>query len=90
MADYEPGDYTFEITGTVGLSSASINFVLTLVDPCPTTVLMINQPIPFTDQTYNLRDNQIDQIWDINNLITKEALVDCGPLTVEFFNNDLG
>ena len=37
-----------------------------------------------------MRDNQIDQFWDINNLITKATLVDCGGLTVEFFNDDAG
>ena len=38
----------------------------------------------------NPSHSQIDQPWDINNLITKETLVDCGPLTVEFFNDDTG
>ena len=54
MATYIPGSYTFEITGTVGNKSASATFVMTLVDPCPTTVLTINDP--FEDKTYNLRD----------------------------------
>ena len=56
MAKYIPGSYTFEITGTVGDKSASATFVMTLVDPCPTTVLTINDPDPFEDKTYNLRD----------------------------------
>ena len=62
---------------------------MTLVDPCPTTVLTIIDPDPFEDKTYNLRDPQIDQFWDIDNLITKATLVDCGPITVEFFNDDV-
>jgi len=37
-----------------------------------------------------LRDPQIDQLWDINDLITKDTLVDCGVLSVEFFNDDVG
>lgn len=37
MANYLPGKYTFEITGTVGTKSASTTFEMTLVDPCPTT-----------------------------------------------------
>ena len=44
MDGYKPGDYTFEITGTVGLKSAKVNFVMTLVDPCPYTKLTINPP----------------------------------------------
>mgnify|MGYP000911651394 FL=1 len=90
MANYLPGSYTFEITGTVGTKSATATFVMTLVDPCPTTLLTINQPDPFEDQTYILRATQIDQLWNIDNLITKVTLVDCGGLTVEFFNDDSG
>ena len=37
-----------------------------------------------------MRNAKIDQVWDIDNLITKATLVDCGPLTVEFFNDDVG
>ena len=40
-ANYLPGQYTFEITGTVGTKSAKATFVMTLVDPCPTTTLTI-------------------------------------------------
>ena len=71
MAKYKPGSYTFQITGTVGDKSASETFVMTLVDPCPTTVLTITLPDPFVDKTYNLRDQQINQVWNIGNLITK-------------------
>ncbi len=49
MVKYKPGQYTFEITGTVGTKSASATFVMTLVDPCPTTTLTIIQPDPFAD-----------------------------------------
>ena len=42
MANYTPGDYTFEITGTVGSKFATATFVMTLVDPCLNTVLTIN------------------------------------------------
>ena len=55
MANYEPGFYTFEITGTVGTKSATATFITTLVDPCSTTALTITQPDPFSDQTYILR-----------------------------------
>jgi len=56
MAKYLPGQYTFEITGTVGDKSDTATFVMTLVDPCPTTVLSIIDPDPFEDQTYILRN----------------------------------
>ena len=74
----------------MGTKSATATFVMTLVDPCPTTQLTINQPDPFEDQTYILRATQIDQLWNIDNLISKVTLVDCGGLTVEFFNEDSG
>ena len=55
MANYPAGQYTFEITGTVGNKSDTATFVMTLVDPCPTTTLTIIDPDPFADQTYILR-----------------------------------
>ena len=55
LANYPAGEYTFEITGTVGSKSAKANFVMTLIDPCPDS-LSLNDPGPFTDQTYILRD----------------------------------
>ena len=58
MAKYPPGDYTFQVTGTVGNKSASKTFTVTFVDPCPTATLTIVNP--FVDKTYNLRDAQIN------------------------------
>ena len=60
MASYKPGNYKFKITGTVGIKSTSSTFEINLVDPCPTTLLTIDQPDPFIDQTYILKDPQID------------------------------
>ena len=86
MANFPAGDYTFKITGTVGTKSAYITFVMTLVDPCPTTQLTINNP--FVDQTYTLRDAEINQQWNIANILSRATAVDCGPITVNFFNDD--
>ena len=55
MANYPAGAYTFTITGTVGAKSVTKTFVMTLVDPCPSTTLTIKQPDPFADKTYVLR-----------------------------------
>ena len=49
MANYPAGAYTFTITGTVGAKSVIETFVMTLVDPCPTTTLSIKEPNPFVD-----------------------------------------
>jgi len=49
MASYKPGSFTFEITGTVGTKSAKATFMMTFVNPCPTTELIITQPDPFSD-----------------------------------------
>ena len=49
MANYPAGPYTFTITGTVGAKSVTETFVITLVDPCPTTSLTIIDTDPFTD-----------------------------------------
>ncbi len=49
MANYPAGAYVFTITGTVGAKSVMETFVMTLVDPCPTTTLTIIQPDSFAD-----------------------------------------
>ena len=90
MANYPAGAYTFTITGTVGAKSVTSTFVMTIVDPCPTTQLTINNPASFTDFTYVLRDPQKDRAWDIGTVLTKATLVDCGDVTVEIFNDDAG
>ena len=86
MAKYPPGDYTFTITATVGDKTVSKDFTVTFVDPCPTTTLTLNSP--FVDKTYNLRDPQIDQKWDIDTVLSKVTAVDCGAITVKIYDND--
>ena len=88
MVTYPPGTYDLEIMGTVGNKSASTTVTVTLVDPCLTTILTIVDPDPFDNQNYILRDPQMDTIFDINSLMTKGTLVDCGPVTLEWFNDD--
>ena len=41
MATYPPGEYTLQIRGSVGSNSDSASIVVTLVDPCPSTLLQI-------------------------------------------------
>ena len=89
MVNYPPGAYNFEITGHVGSNNAKETFIATFVDPCTTTPLSIITPEPFVDTTYRLRTPAMNLPWDIDNLITQESLVDCGPLTVGFINEDL-
>ena len=54
-----PGEYIFEITGAIGLQTASTTFVATLINPCLTTPLTINDPDPFNDYIYKLQDAPI-------------------------------
>ena len=74
----------------MGDLSTSATFTVTLVDPCPTTLLTINNPVPFVTGECVLRDNQIERVWDIDALVSRATLVDCGPLTVEFFDENTG
>lgn len=88
MWAYPPGDYVFEITGSVGTKSDSITFVMTLLDPCPGTQLKIVEPDPFRNATYLLGEPQLDQFWDIESLFTYDTFVDCGTIEVDFFYDD--
>lgn len=86
LAKYPPGDYVFEVTGTVGNRSVSKTFTLTLVDPCPTATLTLN--VPLIDKEYTLRDPQVDQTWNTNTVLTKDTQADCGPITAILYNWD--
>ena len=67
------------------MESFTVNLVLT--DPCPTSTLTLSAT-PFVDSTYVLRDPSQAQSWVDLNLYTVDTLVDCGPIQVEFFNDD--
>ena len=45
VTEVEPGEYTFEITATVGATMSSISFVLTIEDPCVNSdFITFNEP----------------------------------------------
>ena len=87
MQHFPPGSYTFKITGTAENVSAYETFIITLVDPCPSSTLTL-LPSPFTDQVV-WRHEDVSQQYAISNLATQSVEVDCGDFAVEFFNDDL-
>ena len=87
MVNFMPGTYEMQITGKSGAKTASFKINLVLVDPCPTVDLNL-QPSPFFDATYVLDEPAMQQPWQAANLITPQTKVDCGPISVEFFNDD--
>lgn len=77
-----------EITGTSGAKSDKFMVDLVLIDPCFTVDLGIQTtPHPFSDTIYVLRDNPIEMQWKAIDLISPATSVDCGPISVEFFND---
>ena len=55
MDQYPAGPYTLRITGTVGNKSDYTEIIVTFVDPCIDAVLTIEDPDPFEDEDYVLR-----------------------------------
>ena len=88
MVEVPPGLYTIRITGTVGSKSDFIELTVELVNPCPTAELVLSDgPIPSFD--YVLRSEPISKQWDITDIIdSTNVLVDCGQISIEFFNDD--
>ena len=72
IENFKPGSYTFEITGTIGDLSDSATFTMTLVDPCPTTILSINDDV-FSDINYLLRDESSYQEWTLSQILISET-----------------
>ena len=88
IVDYPPGTYTMRVTGTSGAKSDSFTIDLVLVNPCFTVDLGI-QTNPFPDSVYVLRDPEIALAWQAVDLIQPATTVDCGSISVEFFNDDI-
>lgn len=61
---------------------------MTLKGPCSTPGAFTLKTNPFQDETYVLRDPQIEKPWIIANLATAITPANCGSFTVTFFLND--
>jgi hypothetical protein len=88
VANFKPGSYTFEITGTVGTKSDISTFTVSLVDPCPTASLTLQEGI-FADMEYFLRDSSSSETFTTSSMLSSSTPADCGPITVEFYNDNL-
>ena len=78
-----------EITASSGSQIKDFTIDLNLVDPCPTATISLNSS-PFTDTTYILRDLGQSQPWVDSAIYSVDTLFDCGPITVDFFNDNPG
>ena len=85
MANYPAGTYEFVVTGNVGTLSDSITFTVNFVDPCLTAEITL-LPSPLVDATYILRAEQQPYLWQYSDIFTIATKVDCGPISVDFFN----
>ena len=88
MAEVIPGDYVFEITATVGATQSSVQFTLTLDDPCDDQVSLVFAAPAFQNVSYELGAAESNQLWQPNTLITEDTWISCGPITFEFYLND--
>lgn len=87
MTQFAPGVYLFQITGTIGTSTSTASFEMTLVDPCNISTLSLNTE-SFVDSDYVLRSPEQTQTWDFTTLVTKNTQVDCGPYQIRFYQDD--
>ena len=60
---------------------------MVIENPCPNVSFFL-KPNPFEDITYMLRDPQVNMPWVLDDLVNVFTLVDCGALSVTFFNAD--
>ena len=85
-----PGSYLIRITGTTGTYGnveAHADFLISLVDPCPTAIAI--DPTAFFDATYTLRDEtpvEMDYSEDTGTLpYSLSTEIDCGNIAIEFY-----
>ena len=85
MDSFPAGTYELIITGTVGTQSDSFTLPIEFVDPCSTAEITLLAS-PLIDDSYTLRDNAQVQSWNYSDLFTIATQVDCGPISVDFYN----
>ena len=90
MKNFLPGTYVFKIEGTIenmhGSQSVYAEFSLTLVNPCPESTLSL-LPSPFADtEVWRREDSTLG--WTIADMVTSSTTLDCGLISVEFFNDN--
>ena len=83
-----PGTYTFRITATVGSTVETIDFDLVLVNPCIADVTLTEIASPFIDEVEDLGAPETLQMWDLSTMVSSDAVVDCGPIVIDFYLND--
>ena len=54
-------------------------------DPCAFAAITL-EPSPLNDATHVLRDSAQSQSWLMSELFKIATEVDCGPISVEFYN----
>ena len=67
--------------------SQSFTIDIMLENPCPTALITLNES-PIVEDTYMLKDPVQTQSWEKADLYSLNTEIDCGPITVLFFNND--
>ena len=60
-----------------------------LIDPCPTADIVLNQS-QIQSRQYVLRDPEISQPWQASQLFFVDTLVDCGPISLDFYYDNAG
>ena len=62
--EFDDGDYTFTINGTLGDKSVESSHTVTLIDPCPDALITITKPPSFVDSEYMLGDPGFTLSWN--------------------------
>jgi len=64
----------------------TLPFIIT-IDPCKSTTISFIDPVPYVSKTYYLKDPSFEFYKDPETFLVKDAIFDCGPYKINFFNN---
>ena len=87
MQNFPEGLYELEISGTVGSLTDSFTLEIELVDPCPTAQITLSES-PLFDTDFVIGDLVHETEWSYQDLFTIDTQVDCGDISVDFFNEE--
>lgn len=88
---FPPGNYVFTITSTIGQSYISVQYLMTIIDPCPISqISLVAAENSFANGPfqYVLNEASATEItWNNNAIAQTTSVVDCGALVFEFLTS---
>lgn len=89
---FPPGNYELQVTSTIGTSSVTVSYYLTILNTCETATLSdgVNPFLNGPFQYVVILDPQLPIAYDMDTIVTSSEPINCGPLHLTFYESQGG